>query len=130
MQKKPRKPKQPKKNGRPCPLTEERYNKHIEAHAELLEALHRYYIEFEAWDQTRSFNSSRRLYYWLMRMQKQVKTRLVQIKQFQNSREPSFDPEIYRNAYLARIAKEQQELEDEMKQEIEELKLEMGLKHE
>jgi phosphoribosylaminoimidazole-succinocarboxamide synthase len=62
-----------------------------------------------------------------MRMQKQIKTRLVQIKQFQNSREPSFDPEIYRNAYLARIAREQQELEDEMKQEIEDLKTEMGL---
>lgn len=117
----------PKKMGRPCPFTEERYQQHLQAHCEMLEAMHKYYLEFEDWESSRSFNSSRRQYYWLMRMQKQIKTRLLQIKQFQNSRDPKFDPEIYRKAYYERIAREQAELEKEMKDDVDKVRNDLGL---
>ena len=121
------KEKKPKKVGRPCPFTEERYEQHIQAHCELLEAIHQYYLEFEDWDRLRSFNTSKRQYYCLMRMMKQVKIRLLQIKQFQNSRQPKFDPNIYKEAYQKRLQRENAALQQELEETVQNLKKDLGL---
>jgi hypothetical protein len=108
-------------------FTEERYQQHIEAHCKLLEAIHRYFIEFEEWEQSRSFNSSRRLFFWLMRMQKQLKIRLVQIKSFQDNRDTTRDREVYRKAYREWKNIETKIIEDSVKADIKSAHEELGV---
>lgn len=92
--------------------------KQLETHCKLIEAIHRYYIEFEYWEIHHNYNSSRRLNYWLHRIRKCVLTRLAEIKKFQTRRDPKFDPEIYKRAYQERMARDQLELEAEIQEVI------------
>jgi hypothetical protein len=117
----------PLKRGRPSYFTDELYQTQLETHCKLLETIHRYYIEYEYWEEHKNYNSSRRMKYWLMRMLKQIKLRLLEIAKIQNSRDLKYDPEVYRKAYWQRIAREEQRMRDEIKAEIEQKKRECGL---
>lgn len=103
------------KNGRVSKFDKETYEEHIENHCELIRAIHRYYIEMETWCNKPSLASSKIMYFWLMRILKQVQIRRLQIKQYQNCRDPRFGGEIYT---LMSNFEESQRIDNEIEQEI------------
>jgi hypothetical protein len=117
------------KNGRPSVFNEEKFVEHVFNHCEMINALHRYYIEFEAWCESRSYSSSKRMYFWIMRILKQVNIRREQIKQFQNSRDPRFNPEVYKVAAVDAALRQEQELIDDMEAAIKRLREQAGLQN-
>jgi hypothetical protein len=115
------------KNGKVSVFNEDTFNENVENHCELIHVLHRYYIEFEEWCQSRSYLSSKRMYYWIMRILKQVNIRRAQIKQFQNSRDPRFNPEVYKVAAVDAALREEQEFLDDMEEAVKRLREQAGL---
>lgn len=115
------------KNGRISVFNEETFAANIESHCLLLTAIHRYYIEMEEWCNTRSYASSRRLYYWLMRILKQVQVRRLQIKQFQNSRDPRFNPEVYKASFLHYLETEHETMEKDLENTLKQVRKDLGL---
>lgn len=118
------------KNGRVSIFNEEVYNQHIEDHQLLMQAIHRYFIEMEEWCNNKTYASSQRMYYWLMRLLKQVNIRKLQVKQFQNSRDPRFNPEVYRVAKIDALARAEQEFIDDMDSIIKTLREQAGFDNE
>jgi len=118
------------KNGRVSIFNEETFAQHLDDHQLLMQALHRYFIEMESWCTSRSFASSERMYYWIMRLLKQINIRRLQVKQFQNSRDPRFNPEVYRVARIDALARSEEEFEAEMEDAIKRLREQAGLDNE
>lgn len=96
------------KNGRSVIFNDKIFDQNIEDHCILLEAIHRYYIEMETWCNTQTLKSSTNMHYWLMRILKQIKIRQLQVKQFQNSRDPRFNSEVYKIRYQEAILKDEE----------------------
>jgi len=117
------------KNGRVSVFNEEVHAQHLEDHQLLMQAIHRYFIEMETWNATQTFQSSQRMYYWLMRLLKQVKIRQLQVKQFQNSRDPRFNPDVYRVTKLDALAQAEKEFMNDLDNTLKSLREQAGLRN-